>query len=120
MSARKFNRTAARRSVTGLVIALVAFILAGCGGVEGVYEMSEKDPAGETVTMSLELKGDKTATFAMRGSDPDSMSLTRSGTYTVDGDKITISIDGDAQVFTLSGDKLSANFMGENVVLVKK
>ena len=118
MSARYFNGVRVRRSVAAIVLAALAVVLAGCGGVEGVYEKTEKT-GDDTVTVSLELKGDKTAIFAMKGDNAGDV-LSSSGTYSVDGDKITINIDGDAQVFTLNGDKLSAKFMGEDLVLVKK
>ena len=104
----------ARRGVPTLAAALLSIFLAGCGGgVEGTYTMSD-EAAG--VQMSLTLGGGDEATMTLKGG-PSSMSST--GTYRADGDQVTVTFDGDSQVFELADGKLTGHAFGDSIVLVK-
>ena len=52
--------------------------------------------------MTMELKTDGSAIVAVGGEDP------QTGTWTQSGDKVTITLDGDAAEFTLKGNEISA------------
>jgi hypothetical protein len=96
-----------------LVVALGAMIVAGlsaCGGdtdVAGTYVFdsgSEEGMEGFTLT----LDGDETFTLGQESTE-DAEGMTISGTYTVDGDQITLKAegeDGESEVGTVEGDKL--------------
>ena len=77
-----------RMPVVGCALAL---FLAGCdGGVEGEYE-------GDGAPMDSLVLEDGKAKVKMGD-------VTLDGTYTVDGDKVTVTIAGDAEVLTRQSD----------------
>jgi len=101
------------------IMLLATLTMTGCGGgVEGVYSHTETTD-GETVTVSVELKNDNVAIFTL-GGGPDGMTLTNTGTYKVEGDKVIISFEGDSETFTLENGNLVGNAFGERVELVKE
>jgi hypothetical protein len=96
-----------------LVLALGAMIVAGlsaCGGgtdVAGTYKFDSGSEEGmEAFTLTLD--GDETFTLGMESTE-DAEGMTISGTYTVDGDQITLKAegeDGESEAGTIEGDKL--------------
>jgi hypothetical protein len=96
---------------------VTAFLLVGCGGVKGVYAHTENDPGGEPVTISIELKSGDVAVLAMKGG---MASTTVEGTYSVNGDKVSLTFEGDTEVLTLADGGLKGEVFGENVVLKKQ
>jgi hypothetical protein len=115
MSGSKSNgrRGAAGRALSLLlVVALGAMIVAGlsaCGGsdVAGVYKFDSGTEEGmEGFTLTLE--GDETFTLAQEATD-GAEALSISGTYALDGDKITLKAEGEdseSEAGTVEGDKL--------------
>lgn len=133
-----------------LVVMLVAALFVGCsksGSPEGTYyiksmggvsmeDMLKKEAGeefdldsilsmfkvsslGELITMELKADGTvsmKNAMDAMTGDEDAAMT----GTWTQDGSKITITIDGDAQEFTLDGNELTGGEGDEVMVFVKQ
>lgn len=79
-------------------VSVVGFILtiAGCGGgLEGKYEGTMPGAIGLAIPATLDFRsGGKV--FVKKGSDE------KAGTFEVDGDKVTIVVDGQSAVFTLS------------------
>ena len=126
-----------------LVVLMLAASLVACGGPEGKYVVKSID--GKTVdealkasaeaagmstddflkqvgvdkaeeVMTIELKSDKTAVF-----DIKMFSTKKEGTWTQEGDKVKITIDGQTESFTLKGNELSSDNSEEmNYVFVKK
>ncbi len=95
---------AALAALTLLAFMTLATLLAACGGVEGTYSLAEGDDAMKEFTLTLE-GGD----FTLAGPNPlggDRVEI--KGTYTVDGDKISLKMgDGtESEVGTIDGDKL--------------
>jgi len=97
-----------------LVVALGAMIVAGlsaCGGggtdVAGTYKFDSGTEEGmEGFTLTLD--GDETFTLGMESTE-EAEGMTISGTYTVDGDQITLKAegeDGESEAGTVEGDKL--------------
>ena len=104
-----------RRGIPALGAALLSLFLAGCGGgVEGTYTLAD-EAAG--VEMSLTLGGGDEATMTLNGG-PSSM--TSKGTYRAEGDQVTVTFEGDSQVFELEDGKLSGHAFGDTIVLVKE
>ena len=132
-----------------LVVLLIAALFVGCGNssVEGTYliksmgGMTMEDmlkavsgdnfdldavlseykvsSLGELITMELKADGTVTVKDAMDALDSDEDS-TVSGTWKQEGDKVSITIDGDTQEFTLNGSELSGGEGDEAMVFVKK
>jgi hypothetical protein len=94
--------------------ALLVTVFAACGdSVDGTYEMTE----GEDVMASFTLTLDG-GEFTLAGPNPmggDDIEFT--GTYTVDGDKISLDMEGEeSEVGTIDGDRLEF----ETIVWTKK
>ena len=70
---------------------------------------------GETFTIELKADGSATATNTTIGATQAS-----DGTWTQDGDQVTVTIDGDPETFTLSGNELSVTESGLDFVFVKQ
>ena len=132
-----------------LVVLLIAALFVGCGNssVEGTYliksmgGMTMEDmlkavsgdnfdldavlseykvsSLGELITMELKADGTVTVKDAMDALDSDEDS-TVSGTWKQEGDKVSITIDGDTQELTLNGSELSGGEGDEAMVFVKK
>ncbi len=132
-----------------LVVLLIAALFVGCGNssVEGTYliksmggvavedmfkeeagddfdldailSMFKVSSLGELITMELKADGTVTMKNAMDAMDSDEDS-TMSGTWKQEGDKVSITIDGDTQEFTLNGSELSGGEGDEAMVFVKK
>lgn len=91
-------------------ICLSALLLAACGGgVEGEYFWGEE---GQGVT--LELMGDDVATITLTGLPPVG------GTYKVDGDQVTVVMNGDIDVYRIEDGNLTGSGFGETVIFVKQ
>jgi hypothetical protein len=92
-----------KRTIAAAAISL----LAGCGtGISGDY-------GGEDcLYQKLSFKGDGTAYITMFGSEI-------SAPYKVDGDKISIIVQGAGLVFTKNGDVLEAGLLNEKMVCKK-
>lgn len=103
------------RLFMGLIV--TAVVLAGCGGVTGTYEAKAPDGEG---SLAIELKSGGIAVVAIDfGAGPDSV-MRHEGTYTVNGDKVAITFDGDTETFTLKDGELTGSAMGETLTLKKK
>ncbi len=96
-----------------IIVALGALVIAGlsaCGGgddgVAGTYKFdsgSEEGMEGFTLTLNDD------DTFALTQADPEGgEDVSIDGTYTLDGDKITLEVEdgSDSEVGTVEGDKL--------------
>lgn len=114
-------RPASSRSLASLAVALVcSVVLAACGGVEGRYSTEETMPDGSKAKFTLELKGGDKAVMTMGGGALGSASMTAEGTYSVDGDKVSVVIDGDTEVFTRKGGALVGKMLGDDIELSKE
>ncbi len=101
-------------------LVLVA-VVSGCGGVEGTYSHEEKMPDGSVVSVTLELKKGGVAVMRMAGdSGEGSGSFNVEGTYTVEGDKVTVKHMGGTDTYTLVDGNLTVTDGGETVTLKKK
>lgn len=109
-----------RALLIAVLLALPFVGLAGCGGVKGTYTKEEKTGDGEMMAMTLELKGGDKAVMSMKGGPGGAQVMTVEGTYTVDGDKVTVVLAGDKSVFTLKDGNLTTKMMGDEIVLVKQ
>jgi hypothetical protein len=108
-----------RKAVAALAL-LSGIAMFGCGGgVAGTYVHKETMPDGETLSMSLELKGGKKAVMTMKSSGEEG-GMSVDGSYSVDGEKVTVVLAGDPQTFTRKGSKLISSSFGEETVLVKQ
>ena len=108
---RAAGRPDPRRVTKGVALAVLALLalvaltslLAACGGVEGTYSLAEGDETMKDFTLALE--GDE---FTLAGPNPmggDDFEV--KGTYTVDGDKISLTMGGEeSEVGTIDGNKL--------------
>lgn len=126
-----------------LVVLFVAALLVGCGGSSdpvGSYKIKsvggkaikdmindELEGSGMSVDdylkmvnidsledmITLELKSDGTAAFTISGT-------AETGTWKQEGDKLTITIDGDAQEAKLSGSELTFKVDNQEYVFTKK
>ncbi|MCI8435257.1 MAG: hypothetical protein HFK10_04775 [Clostridia bacterium] len=110
--------------VLGVVAVAVCMCLslAACGKVEGKYVGSKTLDERYTVTMTIELKkGDEcemTMTISAEGEEGESE--TAKGTYKVEGDTITITIDGNSQTFDYKkGKSITYKEGGETLELKK-
>ena len=108
------------------LLAICCFGLVACGGgVEGTYKFKSMTAGGETYAVGdvapwgeegetisadcivLELKADGVVAYTTTmGGEPQALE----GTWTQDGNAITITIAGDAQTFTLEGKTLSYTY----------
>jgi len=69
-------------------------ILAGCGGIKGDYMCKD----GVLDSLKLNSGGKAYVTLGMFG-----QKIEKAGTYTVDGDKVNVVVDGESMLFTQSG-----------------
>ncbi|HSL95301.1 MAG TPA: hypothetical protein VLA35_05215 [Thermoleophilia bacterium] len=114
-------RSAHARSTLVTVLAVVALtallaaVLAACGGdgIDGTYGMTEGEDAMKDFTLTLD-GGD----FTLAGPNPmGGEDIEFKGTYTVDGDAISLVMDGEeSEVGTIDGDRLEF----ETIVWTKK
>ena len=84
--------------------ALISTALAACGGgVEGTYEMTEGEEVMKTFTLTLE-----GGEFTLAGPNPaGGADVEFKGAYTVDGDKISLDMEGEeSEVGTVVDDRL--------------
>ena len=127
-----------------LAVLMLTALFAGCGssGPEGKYVVKSVDgqavneafdaaakaantSADEYLKMlgidnpeelaTIELKSDGSATMSSKA-----FSYSGDGTWTQDGNKISITIEGDTSVFTLNGNELSNDTGDPKYVLIKK
>jgi hypothetical protein len=77
-------------------------ILLGCGGVEGDYACQ----GGLLDSLRLESGGKAYVSMTYLGQKTD-----KAGTYTVDGDKVTVVLEGQSAVFAHSGKTLDGGEM---------
>ena len=77
-------------------------VLTGCGGVNGDYKCKD----GLLESLKLNSGGKAYVTMAMFG-----QKMEKAGTYTVDGQKINVVIDGESMLFTQSGKTLNGGGM---------
>ena len=83
---------------TGIAgVFFLVVVLAGCGGVKGDYTCQ----GGLMDTLKLESGGKAEMSMTFLGQKVDN-----SGTYTEDGDKVNLVIDGRTAVFVHSGKTL--------------
>ncbi|MBQ9124708.1 MAG: lipocalin family protein [Acholeplasmatales bacterium] len=107
-----------------MLVAVLTLTLASCkddnegaSGVVGTWNVTEYKVGdvdyiammGEGATISMEFTEDGKATMTVSAMG---MSESMEGTYTVDGETITITIDGDPQSGTISGNTIT---ISENV-----
>jgi len=90
------------RLIGSAAVVMLLAILAGCGGVKGDYACQ----GGLLDSLKLKSGGKAYITMTMFG-----QKLEKAGTYTVDGDKINVVIDGESMLFTKSGKTLNAGGM---------
>jgi hypothetical protein len=95
---------------------LLSSLVVGCSkGPSGVYEAKQ---AGET--LSIEFKSDNKVTMSHTGLDgkPE----TEDGTYTIEGDKVTVKIPSApvALDFTYKGSTVEGSFLGATITFTKK
>lgn len=111
--ARTRTRLAPLFALIALAV-LVAAALAACGGgVDGTYEMTEGEQVMESFTLTLD-----GGEFTLAGPNPmGGDDIEFKGTYTVDGDKISLDMEGEeSEVGTIDGDRLEF----ETIVWTKK
>ncbi len=102
-------------SAMALVIALGVTLVA-CGGVTGTYEC-EITVMGSSVTTTLELKdGDEFVMTANMGG----VSSEQKGTYKVDGEKITLTVDGETLEGTITNNEIVITQDGVKMTFKKK
>lgn len=128
-----------------LTVLMIAALFVGCGGgsdspvgkyyIKSIDGKSVKDAMSESAggmdveallgllgvknieeLITLELKADGTAEMA----SAMSTELNAQGTWTQEGSKIIITVDGDAQEFTLSGNELTGHTSDGDMVFFKK
>lgn len=112
--------------IMSLVLAtlMVAVLFVGCGGgaggnsIVGKWEIKE-EAEGMSVSMVFEFKanGDLVVSSEMNGSELAS----QKGTYKVDGDQITVTLEGEdpeTSTFSIDGNKLTIDEDG--LVLTRK
>lgn len=101
---RRRTRRAALLALALLALASLVTLAAACGGVEGTYSLEKGDDAMKEFTLTLE-GGD----FTLAGPNPlGGEDVEIKGTYTVDGDKISLKMgDGtESEVGTIEDGKL--------------
>ncbi len=88
---------------TGIVgTALLVFVLAGCGGVKGDYACQ----GGLLDSLRLESGGKAYVSMTYLG-----QKMEKAATYSVDGDKVNVVLDGSSAVFAHSGKTLDGGDM---------
>ena len=117
-----------------LILLAMAVLLTGCGAnpvgsyvtktvdgqpVEAYIESMGATPelleiASAEELMTLEIRADGTFTAKMSGSDP------KEGTWTQDGNKLSMTVDGATEEFTLSGDEIAYKTDNQDIVFAKK
>ncbi len=114
--------------VFAVVVCLGAAMLACGGKVEGKYTYKGTQ-MGVTMKQTIELKKDNKCTVTMEYLEiPDEMkdmigdqtSSSQEGTYKIDGDKITITVDGHDMVGTIKKGKSITMGEGDKAVTYKK
>jgi hypothetical protein len=87
--------------ISGLGVLLVV-VLAGCTNVKGTYACE----GGLLDSVRLESGGKAYASMMFLGQRSE-----KAGTYTVDGDKVNVVLDGQSTVFTYSKNTLDGGMM---------
>ncbi|MBO5607922.1 MAG: hypothetical protein J5930_08515 [Treponema sp.] len=102
-----------RTLICTLAVLLVGLTIMSCAWV-GTYEATY---AGNGITLTL--NADNTCTFTAR---VDGVTESKSGTYTVSGNTVTVSADGEVVTFTTSDNfkTLDITTSGVSVKLTKK
>ncbi len=92
-----------QRSATLLALATLLF-LTGCGkGLSGTYVPNDDSFAGVLIERIVFTSGSEVEITAM--------GMTRGGTYTVDGDRVKITVAGDTSIFTIAGNCIDGGGM---------
>ncbi len=100
--------------------ASLASIGCGGGGVDGTYVHEKPGDDGRPQSLVLELQsGDKAVASMKRGLEGETLA-TVTGSYSVDGDKITVSLPGDTDVSTLKDGTLTTEALGETIVFERR
>ncbi len=99
------------RMISGFVVTgLSVLLLMSCGGGgQGEYFWGEGDEG-----ITLELKSDGVATVTLTGMPPTS------GTYTIEGDQVTVMMQGDIDIYRIVDGNLTATGFGEEIVFVRQ
>lgn len=93
-----------------VLLALGAVVLVGCGGgVQGRYVFGEE---GQGIT--LELRGGDVAVITIPGLG------STEGTYSVEGETVTVVMEGDPDTFTIQDGNLVTSGFGESMVFEKQ
>jgi hypothetical protein len=110
---RKLHRSRrhSRRLVVLLLIlttvgALLAGLLAACGGVEGAYSLTQGEVSFLEGDVTLLLDGGKCTIVGKFRSASVDQAARAEGTYTVEGDTITLTIAKSTEEGTIEGDRL--------------
>ena len=81
--------------------------------IDELLEVAGISSLDEMVTFEFKEDGTMTSTLAMEEE-------TLEGTWTQDGDKLTITMDGESEEFKINGKELSCNMDGQEYVFIKK
>lgn len=119
---------------TVLIIATLMILCVGCGkskgnDVSGTYKllsmggMSIADLQKQYDEMGIEMNVEDMVTVELKSDDTFTMKMdkdSQSGTYSIDGEKISLTVDGDTEEGTLKGKTLTIGSGNEEMVFEKK
>lgn len=117
---------------TILMIATLMILCVGCGkgkDVSGTYKlksmggMSIADLQKQYDEMGIEMNVEDMVTVELKSDDTFTMKMdkdSQSGTYSIDGEKISLTVDGDTEEGTLKGKTLTIGSGNEEMVFEKK
>lgn len=116
-----------------LMLVIGISMLVGCGGsttptLSGKYYFVSMTADGETVTVEdmtafgvnpddlyLEFQAGGNFRIVLSG-----ISVTQTGTFTVDGKTVTLTVEGDSLIGTIDGNRVTLENDGETMVFEKK
>lgn len=100
-------------------LALIVLLACGGGKHEGKYVHEETGPDGQLRAVELDFHGDGNVSVTMKLPSSNQTLMTLAGSYTQDGDRVTVALPGDTTTYTVAGDTLTTQAGGETVVLTR-
>lgn len=124
-------KNAKKLVLAALMVAVMAFALCSCGGgsVDGTYVVSEykgqniDDALEQMKSLGVEMTAEQLGMITLsdgKNATLSMMGVSKSGTYTVDGENLTITVDGQSSTVNIKDGVITYTEGSETMKMKKK